>query len=364
MKPRILIDARMVGPVGHGIARYVNAIARALKDLDDRSKLPYEPVFIVSSPSIAFDGFETIRSHVPFLDPREMLILPKLLQRARAALYHSPSFSSLIRCPCPWVVTVHDLIHLRYGGVAQKLYYRAVLRPFARKAKRVMTVSEFSKREIEAWGGLADGNISVVHNVVDPPQPGALSTDRVKSLLARLGLESERYFSCLAPLKPHKNLEMLIRAYLVYRYECQAKRIEPWPLVMTAMDAPKADGVIRVSGLKDPELMALLGASGALASPSLLEGFGLPPLEAAVRGVPLLVSRIPAHVEALQDLEQGEAVWLDPSSQSAWTEAFHRAASRSVRAPSPQSRDRILERYSLRKMGEGVDRVYRRVLEI
>src|SRR5689334_15606368 len=109
--PKVVIDARMVGPIPHGIARYVTELAKGLKKLNDTVPLPYHPVFLThgSEAGPEIQSFETLSTQISFLNWREIIEIPVLLKKVRAGAYHSPSFSSLWSCPCPSVITVHDL---------------------------------------------------------------------------------------------------------------------------------------------------------------------------------------------------------------------------------------------------------------
>src|SRR5690606_14363164 len=103
-RPRVVIDARMGGSVGHGIARYVQAIARAIAELEKtEGPLPYELIFLTQSSSISLSQQKTYPVEIPFLSVKELWQLPRVLKKLDAALYHSPSLSSLIVSPCPWV---------------------------------------------------------------------------------------------------------------------------------------------------------------------------------------------------------------------------------------------------------------------
>jgi glycosyltransferase involved in cell wall biosynthesis len=100
--------------------------------------------------------------------------------------------------------------------------------------------------------------------------------------------------------------------------------------------------------------------------PSVYEGFGLPPLEGAVLGAPVIVSDIPAHREALRDLGSNEVRWVKPLAEDAWTEAL-RSSARSGGEPRPVSeatRAKLIDRYSVKRMGDAMDRIYRDVLGI
>jgi len=353
--PRVVVDGRMVGEVSHGIARYVRMIAKGLAELPS---LPYEPVFL-AAPGMAdaFASFETIEMRTPFLDPKELALVPIALWKAKAKLYHSPSFASLASAPCPWVVTIHDLNHLTYGGPMERAYYETILRSFATRAKAVMTVSEFSKVEIERWEPRL--RPEVVYNAVDPKflKEGG----EIGPTLERFGLARDRYFICLSNEKPHKNLATLVRAFQTFRETGAAAR--EFKLVVSVKQFAEEPGVVATDGLSDSDVHALVRGSRALVFPSIYEGFGLPPVEGTALGASLVVSDIPAHREALRDLGPADALWVKPLAEAEWSAALKRAAAGGVRPVTPVARANLLDRYSVAKLGVAMDRIYRRVLE-
>lgn len=352
--PRVVIDGRMVGDVSHGISRYVRMIA---KGLAEQSSLPYEPVFFTApGMSSYFSGFETIEMRTPFLDPKEIALLPIALWKAKAKLYHSPSFSSLPAAPCPWAVTIHDLNHLTYGGPMERAYYETLLRSFAERAKAVMTVSEFSKAEIERWNPRLKPE--VIANAIDPQflKEGG----EIEPALNRYGLTRDHYFICLANDKPHKNLATLVHAFRAFRESSPAAKA--FSLLVSVKQFAGEPGVVAADGLSDSDVHGLIRGSRALVFPSIYEGFGLPPVEAAALGGSLIVSDIPAHREALRDLGPTDALWVKPLAEADWTTALKRTASGGGRPVSAAAREKLRARYSVAKLGGAIDRVYRRVL--
>ncbi len=350
----------MVGAFPHGFARYVSLMARGLGELDVETKLAYEPVFLLDRsksdqiPKGTWGRFRTHSLRSAFLSPFELLEIPRALQQLGAQAYHSPSFSSLLRSPCPWAVTIHDLNHLQFGGKKERLYYRWILKPFARKARRLLTVSEFSRDEIASWLGSDARQIEVVPNALDPHWVLPVDEADVSRVLARIGLERGKYFICLSNSKPHKNVAALVEAH--------GRTRSPWPLVLSLRGYERVPGVHSLGPLGDDEARILVSQAGALVFPSLYEGFGLPPLEAAALGVPILVSRIPAHEEALRLLRPAEVTWVPARDVEAWASALTLATSGNRVRPGSDTRRKILETYSPRNLGAHMDAIYRDML--
>jgi glycosyltransferase involved in cell wall biosynthesis len=360
MKKRVVIDARMIGPTLHGVARYVKLMALGLKEL----KLSYEPVFLVNRGVWDAFGFETDSIDTDYLHPSELWKIPAALSRLKADLYHSPSLSSLVHAPCPWMMTLHDLNHLHFGSFSQKLYYHLILKRFARNSRALLTVSEFSKKEISEWLGKDPHLIEVVYNALDPDFVSRSQETNQNSTQSKYGLKSGKYFFCLSNPKPHKNVQIAVEAY--HAFLRQQQTAGEWQLVLSlppeALGKSLGPNVLALGSLPEIEVRALLSGAGALIFPSLYEGFGLPPVEAAVSGVRVIVSRIPAHQEALQTLSPEEAIWVDPKDFHGWVSAFHRVFRGELSSPSADSRRTLCEKYSVSRLGQNMDQIYRRVL--
>ena len=356
-KPLIVVDARMVGESMHGFARYVTLMARGLSE---KSPLPYDLIFLVHSDKAKaqLSGFETHHIRSPFLKPTEIVEIPFILQKLRADFYHSPTFSSLLFSPCPWIITVHDLCHLQWGGIKEKLYYQILLKPFARRAHRLLTVSEFSKKEILAWIG--PKQIDVVYNAILAERVQPSEKERIEATCRSRGLTFGKYLFCLSNPKPHKNVSTLIEAYRIYL--ARKKNVESVDLVLTLDQAPKLDGLHAIGSVNDREAKDLLAGAKALFFPSLYEGFGLPPVEACALGTAVVVSDIPVHREGLEDLMPAEVKWVLPKDLQGWVEAIECAADSQLVSCSSASSQKILDRYSVKKLGEHMDQIYQSVL--
>lgn len=344
---KILVDARMVSAEGHGIGHYVCDLAAALA-LETKS---YELEFLVSAQLPKNHALREFRCHptdISFLHPRETLSLGAAIRAREPALYHSPSFSSLARYPCPHLQTVHDLNHLRYGSFLQKAYYRALLLPSMKSALFLLTVSESAKTEISSWltKHSAQKEIFVAKNVI------AKCTERDDSILTRLQLEPKKYFFCLSNPKPHKNLDMLVRAHA----EAGDSVL---PLVLS-VSGPSSSRMLRVGHLQAKERNSLLAQAKAFYFPSLYEGFGRPPLEAALAGTLPIASDIAPHREGLHGIK--EAIFHDPKNREAWKKSFQENTSGPAQEISETSKNWIEREYSLEKLGATMNDLYSRAL--
>jgi glycosyltransferase involved in cell wall biosynthesis len=352
-KPRVVIDARMVGPVGHGIGNYVLQLAEALA----KRELAYEPCYLLHHscpPDSLLRSLPHAETAIPFLHPREIWALANEIAQLEPALYHSPSFASLARYPCPHVQTVHDLNHLRFGGWKEKTYYRLLLLPSLRKAKAVLSVSRSSAEELSAWlrSHGCNRELAVASNSILPfPLP-----ERPMAALERFGLRPDAYFFALSNPKPHKNLAFLEEAYAAARAEMP----ELPPLVLS-VPGGIGGGIVHTGPLADLEIGALLQNARAFFFPSLYEGFGRPPLEAALHGTVPWVSDLPVHREVLAGVQ--EARFLPLHQLEAWKKAFLESARKEERV-GKASRDWIAVTYSAEKLASVMDSVYLRALGI
>ncbi len=348
-KPRIVVDGRMVGTQGHGIAQYVLALANAWQ----KQKPPLEIFFLVSKGCPAHSPLRHFphQESLDFLHPLEPWLLPKTVSALRPALYHTPSFASLWHYPCPHIQTVHDLNHLRFGSLLQRSYYRYLLLPSLLGASAVSTVSHAAKDELDNW--LKSQNlrkkISVIPNAIEP-----LGKED-ENVLAKLKLPAGQYFFCLSNPKAHKNTNMLFQAH--YKAFIKGNCL---PLV-TNVPGPEQKGLVRMGLLTGGEIQALMAGAKAFYFPSLYEGFGRPPLEAALAGAVPVVSDIPPHREALAGVREAE--FLDPNSIELWEKSFRERSGEPTRKVSPSSQGWIQEQYSLEQLASKTLALYQLVLD-
>jgi glycosyltransferase involved in cell wall biosynthesis len=240
---------------------------------------------------------------------------PRRLRLFATDVVYSPGFNAGIS-RARQVLNIHDLIHLEISSeksFAKTLYYNTVVRSAVRRAGIVMTDSQASAAAIERW--LRDPAVEIVVVGCGRSRDFIADGDRVEF--------SRPTFVYVGNLKPHKNVDVLLDAISLRA---------GYGLVIVSSDANEAERRVRQRGLEaqvdvrtgisDRELAAIYrGARGAL-QPSILEGFGLPALEAMSCG-----TRV-AHwseCESVSEICDGTGVSVGSSSDSAeWALALDR----------------------------------------
>lgn len=244
-------------------------------------------------------------------------------RRARAAgadLLHVPA-AMPARAPrgTPVVLTVHDALpwtNPEWFTRANALQQRLLVTGAARRAQRVITVSEAARRELVEHVGIDDGRIDVVHNGISG-RFGPAHRDR-HWLRERFGISGPAVLVVGTP-EPRKNLPGAIAAFAeVIRTIPEARLIiaggDGWclPGLGEAL-APLGAAAVATGRLSDDDLIRLYASGDCLLFPSFAEGFGLPPLEAMASGTPVVCSNRSSLPEVVGDA----ARLCDPSDHAA-----------------------------------------------
>lgn len=305
----VLLDARIIGRGHTGIARYVRELARRMgvRGVHLDALVPHEETL---------QGARNLRVRSPFLSPLEQLELPLRVVRWRGLhrrrVFWVPAYDVPLAAPGPLVVTIHDANHLALPGPNARLhamYYRTVVRSACKRAKFVLTPSEFAKREVlERVADIDPAKIVVTPlGVHTPPRPDEVAIARAREAL---GLP-EKYVAYLGNFKPHKNLDTLLAASPAFAKDAPLLLIggREAKLGDALIRARRAGATVRVlPQLADDELWPVMAGASVFAFPSRYEGFGLPPLESMALGVPVVSSTAPALSEVVGDA----ALTVDP----------------------------------------------------
>lgn len=289
---RIHFDTRWFGE--HGIGRFASELF---------GRLP---------------GAVPLRIPGPKLSAYDPLACTLAAARLRDGCYFSPGFNPPLASPVPVVFTIHDLIHLKVPSESsplRRLYYRAVVRPAARRAWRVLTVSEHSRRDILAWCGVEPECVRVVGNGLS----GAFSTagptqERACPFLLHVGRRTS-----------HKNIDGLLAAFARSRARHEVELVFTGAADEATVLQARALGVeqrIAFAGrVGDEELAALYRGARALVFPSFYEGFGLPVVEAMGCGTPVITASTTSMAEVAGE---GNALLVEPTDADALAQAIDR----------------------------------------
>ena len=294
--------------IGHsGIGTYIRGLLAALPKLDP-------PVDVV--PLGAEHGLTARPLGLP-----EQIAVPRAMRRLDppAALLHVPNYNAPIRYRDPMVVTIHDLIHALHPEAARHPlagpFARFLLPRVCRRARVLICASDATRRDLVAFCPEAAAHARTILLGCDLARPP--DEQRVRTL-ARHGL-APGYVLYVGNLRPHKNVDLLIRAHAAL-----PERIRP-PLVLVGADQmpagwpPRNEASPRRLGIVPPEdLPGLYAGASVLVFPSRFEGFGMPPLEAMACGTPVIGSTAGAQAEVVGDA----GILCDPSSEAAFVAAL------------------------------------------
>ena len=369
--PHYILDARTATPHFPGIGRYVTNLARALVPLltpDERLTVLHNPAYPISLPPS--DTVRTIPLVVSPFSLRQQWIIPRLLrsfhvrgvgspassaQLPASSLYHSPYIAMPYWPGIPSLLTVYDLIPVRYPAYSSpraRFFIRWMTRLALRAARHVIAISEFTRRDFMAEFGLRPEQITAIPLAADPafqPQP----TEAIAVMRARYGLP-EHFVLYLGSNKPHKNLTRLVEAWQIANSKWQmaigslviagawderypeARQLlgASTPAALTngfqtpvPMPAERAVQLpIWLGPVPEADLPALYSAAAAFVFPSLYEGFGLPVLEAMACGTPVICSNTSSLPEVAGDPSAGAgpsaALLVDPMDTAALADAL------------------------------------------
>jgi len=248
--------------------------------------------------------------------PTDLFRLATAVTRARFDALLFPSvYTYFPSVGSPSVVGVHDLIaddfpQLTMPSRRARTFWQLKQRTAIRLAKRLFTVSEAARTDISTRLKIAPDRLAVVPEAPDPaftPRPDAA----VEHARAAIGLApADRYLLYAGGISPHKDVETLVQGFarlgrdglrlvLVGALDDEAYLSAATAVRARIDDLGVTDRVVLPGFVSDDALACLYTGAAAVVLPSLAEGFGLPAVEAAACGAPVVLSDIPAHRETL-----------------------------------------------------------------
>jgi glycosyltransferase involved in cell wall biosynthesis len=335
---RIAIDARKLHDFG--IGTYIRNVLRGLARIDQRTE--YILLCRPEDADVAGElgpNFRAVPESARPYSIGEQFRIPLSLVRERAHLLHEPHYVLPPATRCRAVVTIHDCIHLMFPqylpGRMAYYYARASMWSAVRKADRILTVSETSKRDILKFFDIPPEKVAVIYNAIDErflSEPDEEQMDRVRQ---RYQLDRP-FLLYVGNIKPHKNLGRLIEAYALVRSRglddlrlvIVGDQISKYPPLRQAVHRHRLDKDVRFLGFQPYDTLSVFyRLSRAFVFPSLYEGFGLPPLEAMACGTPVVTS----NVSSLPEVAGGAAILVDPYDPVSIADGIVRAVDSALR---------------------------------
>lgn len=378
---KIGIDARFYGTLGKGLGRYTEKLITHLECLPDDSHTYI--IFLRRENYREYtprnSRFVKCLADFPWYSWQEQLLFPLLLWRQRLDLVHFPHFNVPLFLGLPFVVTIHDLILLHYPTVKATqlppfLYwfkyrvYRKVIASAIRRAKAILTVSAFTRQDLEGSYPEVAGKITVTLEAAEAECHWVAPEDASRWLQG-LGLtEAMTGLSAVKPFVlyvgnayPHKNLPLLLKMAPLFptiTFLCVGREDYFYHSLRKRAETLGITNVRFVGHVDDSVLGVLYQHARAYLFPSLYEGFGLPGLEAMTYGTPVVA----AQAGSLPEIYGEAALYFHPTEPLTCQKALEQVFQTTVRETLRQRGFQCAGQYSWQRMARETRCVYNKIL--
>lgn len=322
---KIGIDCRIYSSKFTGIGRYVHELVSRIAKLDQINKYvlffnhPEYENFTPPAPN-----FKKVLAEAPIYSLREQFHFSRILKKENLDLMHFTHFNAPLFYNGKSIVTIHDLTLSFYPGrkkrsIIHRLGYHLIFRSTVHKAKKVITISENSKKDLMKLVGTAEEKIQIIYQGVGS-EFKKMPANEVQKSLNTLKIK-DPFFLYTGVWRSHKNIPNMIKAFNKIKKHPECKNLK---LVMTGNENPLypeiketiqecslVNDVIFTGLVPEKDLLALYNAAEIYIFPSFYEGFGLPPLEAMACGTPVAASKTSSIPEIAG---KDNAVFFDPEN--------------------------------------------------
>ncbi|WP_339239751.1 glycosyltransferase family 1 protein [Geobacillus sp. FSL W8-0466] len=314
MKTTIYINGRFLTQSITGVQRYAFELIHSLDNIIGKNgKLQANFEFIILTPKKikhnlrlenirvkkigVFKGHLWEQINLPFLTSGRLLI--NLCNTAPILKRYQ-------------LVTIHDAnvyANPRNFSLLFRLWYKFLFKIISKKSKKLITVSNFSKSELEHYLNINNNKIKVIYEGKEQ----ILNINSEQNILRKHNLQCKRYLLAVSSLSPNKNFKSVIQAIQLLK-DIKVDIVIAGgtnPKVFSdSRDIGKTANVKYIGYVSDNELKSLYENAAGFIYPSFYEGFGLPPLEAMACGCPVIVSNVASLPEVCGDA----ALYIDPYS--------------------------------------------------
>jgi glycosyltransferase involved in cell wall biosynthesis len=369
---KVAVDIRRMSEFGVGT--YIRNIVRTLGRLDHENHY-----FLIGPPAKVQEigalpaNFQTVPLDSTEHSFRGYREFRGALQKYECDLVHVPNLFSIPRAlPCPYVMTVHDMLeHMSRArdrhGLLRSLYFQMTKHVLGRAA-RIFAVSNFTRSEIEKLFDIPLTHIEVVYNAIDERFLRGHASAADLEMIAQRYQVTYPFLLYAGRISPHKNVVRMIEAFSALKTELAKDQAYPdLKLIIIGDDLsgnPDLRRTVVRSGVQNDVrflgfipievLRIFYDEAKVFVFPSLYEGFGLPPLEAMAHGTPVVTS----NVSSLPEVVGNAAVLVNPENVFEIMRALHRVLM------DKALRDRMKERGYQQAMRFSWEISVRRVLQV
>lgn len=245
--------------------------------------------------------------------------IPKALKKHKIDLFFSPDGFLSLRTTIPQIPVIHDL---NFEHIPEDLpskhtkYYKKYMPLFAKKAAKIITVSEFSKRDISETYGISESKIKVAYNgASDKFKP--LDDETLKHQIRSEYTNGNDYLVYVGALHKRKNISRMLKAFDLYKEQSGSalkllivgeKLFKSPDIDQTYQSLKHKSDVIFTGRIEQDKLVKVVASAKGMVYISYFEGFGIPVLEALKCGIPVLTS----NVTSLPEVGGDVVVYCDP----------------------------------------------------
>lgn len=292
----IVVNAVLSFEQPRGVGRYINNLFPALAEIDKENQ--YFIYYGKWMKNYEFLRIKQQNFHFIELDIKNTMlyrnyylafVLPLKCKKYNPDIFFLVDTQALAIKPCKVLSTIHDLAEFvipeKYSK-KQAFIRRAIVKHQVHISDQIITVSEYSKKDICSRFHISNDRVTVIYNSVETPNTHVLQIP-------------QKYFLYVSEIEHAKNLVTLIKAYALLSKEIQSeymlyvvgKKGNDYENILNLIESNKIEDRVKFFGfVSDDELNELYAKAYCFVFPSLFEGFGLPVLEAMAKGTPVICS--------------------------------------------------------------------------
>lgn len=319
MKKKIALNALVLTEESGGLGTYLNQLIEYLHSNDFDFELiiflaedTYESKNQFKNKEV-FKKVKVISNKAITRIMREKYLWPKLLKEYKIDLLHSPISYIPLGIDIPSLITIHDLGFFHFPQnytLLRRTFLKKMIRDSVEKAVKVITISEFTKKDIINTFNTNPDKISVIYEGMDKGKYQKKSNSKKLEIAREKHGLSDKYILSVGHLEPRKNYLRLIKAFEIIKkkYNLPHKLViigrENWKfkkIFELINELGLKDQIVLTRFVSEDDLITIYQNADVFVTASTFEGFGFTPLEAMAAGIPVAASNASSIPEVVGD---------------------------------------------------------------